>query len=422
VQDASSHSLPSLDRAGALAGKIWGPDQMKLTQKTITTLDLPKGKSETIVFDDDLPGFGVRIRAGGSRCFVFQFKIGGQHRRMTLGSIAAIPPARAREIAGELQAQVRLGRDPSAKKAEDRARAAETMGAVLQNYLAFQRGHLKPRSMVELERHLMKNWKSLHGLQLAKIDRRAVASRLSTIANEKGAPTANRVRAALSGFYAWCIREGLIDNNIVIGTNIQAEKSRDRVLSDNELRRIWEALRSDDYSKIVRLLILTGQRANEIGALRWSEIVGDKIQLPPSRTKNNRGHVIPITSAVQAILDSCQRTGDIVFGRSQGFHGWAWSKERLDQRIKAASDEPVEHWTHHDLRRTMATRMAEVLGVAPHIIEAVLNHSGHKGGVAGIYNRASYTEEKKRALQRWADYIEEIVSGKQPGKVVQLRA
>jgi integrase len=295
------------------------------------------------------------------------------------------------------------------------------MGAVLQNYLAFQRGRLKPRSMIELERHLTKNCKSLHGLQLAKIDRRAVAARLSTVASEKGAPTANRVRAALSGFSAWCIREGLIDNNIVVGTNIQAEKSRERVLSDNEIKRIWDALGADDYSAIVRLLVLTGQRANEIGDLRWSEIVGDKIQLPPPRTKNNRGHTVPITSAVQAIFDSCQRAGDVVFGRSQGFRGWAWGKDRLDQRITAAGGK-LEHWTHHDLRRTMATRMAEVLGVAPHIIEAVLNHvSGHKGGVAGIYNRATYEPQKRVALQKWADHIAAVVSGKQPAKVVQLR-
>src|SRR5262249_49749887 len=159
-----------------------------------------------------------------------------------------------------------------------------------------------------------KNCKSLHKLQLTKIDRRAVAALVSKVANEKGGPTANRVRAGLSGFFAWCMREGLLDHNVVIGTNVQPEESRERVLSDDELKQIWDALGSDDYSTIVRLLMLTGQRANEIGALRWSEIVGDKIQLPPQRTKNNRGHVIPITSTVQAILDGCQRTDDVVFG------------------------------------------------------------------------------------------------------------
>jgi Arm DNA-binding domain len=217
---------------------------MKLTQKTVAALELPKEKSEAIFFDDDLPGFGLRIRAGGARTWVYQFKIGERNRRLTLGSAAAVTPARARESANEIHAQVRLGRDPSAEKVEGRARAAETMAGSLKNYLAFQRGHLKPRSMVELERHLMKNCKSLHGMQLAKVDRRAVAAKLSTVANEKGAPTANHVRAALSGFFAWCIREGLLDNNVVIGTNTQAQKSRDRLL----LLSVWpRTIESQDF-------------------------------------------------------------------------------------------------------------------------------------------------------------------------------
>jgi integrase len=393
---------------------------MKLTQKTIDAITLPKGKSEHFEWDDDLPGFGLRLRRGGARTWIYQYKIAKQNRRITLGNATALSPARAREAAVEIHAKVRLGQDPSAEKAESRARAGETMGTILENYLTFQRGHLKPRSMVELERHLVKDCRSLHGLSLDKIDRRAVATKLSTIANEKGGPTANHVRAALSGFLAWCIREGLVDHNVVVGTNIQAQKSRERVLSDAELKRIWDALGADDYSTIVRLLMLTGQRANEIGALRWSEIAGDIIQLSPARTKNNRGHTIPITAAVRTILDDRHRTGDIVFGRSQGFRGWAWGKERLDERIKATGGE-LEHWTHHDLRRTMATRMAEVLNVAPHVIEAVLSHSGHKTGIHGTYNRAVYEPQKRIALEKWADHLAAIVSGKQPAKVVQLR-
>src|SRR5262245_34615601 len=250
---------------------------MKLTQKTIPALTLPQGKSEAIHFDDDLPGLGLRIRAGGSRSFIFQFKIGGQHRRMSLGSVAAISPARAREIAGELHAKIRLGHDPVADKFERRQRATETMGAALQNYLVYRQSRLKPRSMTEVRRHLMKNCRSLHGLPFAKIDRRTIAARLSGLLAERGPTTTNRCRTALSAFFAWCIREGLLDAKPVIGTNRQAEKSRERVLTDDELKRIWNALGTDDYSTVVKLLMLTGQRANEIGGLRWVEISGDKI-------------------------------------------------------------------------------------------------------------------------------------------------
>ena len=136
---------------------------MKLTKDTVAELKLEDGKSDQIWFDDDLPGFGFRIRASGSRTWIVQFKIGGHHRRIALGSDAVLAPARAREIASEPHAQVRLGRDPSAEKAESQMRAVETMGAVLDNYLAFKRGEIKPRSYVEIERHLMKNAKPLHG-------------------------------------------------------------------------------------------------------------------------------------------------------------------------------------------------------------------------------------------------------------------
>ena len=217
---------------------------MKLTQKAIATLDLPKGKSEAIVFDEDLAGFGLRIRAGGKRTWIYQFKVGNQHRRMTLGSVMALSPQEARETAGKLHAQVRLGRDPSAEKMDSRARAAETMAAVLPSFLEYQRGRLKPRSLVETERHLKKNARPLHPLQLAKIDRRTIAGRVAAVASEKGGPTANRMRSTLSKFFGWAMQEGLLDSNPVIGTNQQKERSRDRVLSDDELKRIWNALDS----------------------------------------------------------------------------------------------------------------------------------------------------------------------------------
>src|SRR5262245_4095839 len=235
---------------------------MRLTQKTIATLMLREGKSESIMFDDDLPGFGFRIRASGSRTWIFQFKIGGQHRRMTLGSAAVLAPARAREIASELHAQVRLGRDPSAERNESKMRAGETMSAILENYLVFKRGELKPRSYVEIERHLMKNARPLHSLPVSKITRRDIAGRISTIAAKLSGSSANRLRAALSAFFAWSVCAGLIDNNPVIGTNCYSEQSRDRVLSDDELKIIWDALDADDYSTVVKLLMLTGQRLN----------------------------------------------------------------------------------------------------------------------------------------------------------------
>ena len=394
---------------------------MKLTQKSIGALTLPPGKSEITYWDEDLGGFGLRIRQGGSRTWVYQYDIGQRTRKMTLGALAALSPARARAAANDLHAKVRLGLDPATEKGERRTQAS--VSEALRTYLAHQRTHLKWRSYVEVERHLLKHCKPLHSLPLAKVDRRTVATRISAIVTSSGNVTANRVRASLAAFFAWSMREGLLDSNPVIGTNRQPEKSRERVLSDAELKIIWDALGRDDYSTVVRLLMLTGQRADEIASLRWSEIVDDEIRLPAERTKNSRAHYVPIAPAVQSILAGRERREDdeFVFGRRQGrpFRGWGVCKAALDQRIKDTGAK-LEHWTHHDLRRTMATRMAES-GTAPHIIEAILNHvSGHKAGVAGIYNRASYEPQKRIALEKWAEHVEALVSGKRPAKVVKL--
>jgi integrase len=396
---------------------------MKLTQKAVTALDVPDGKAEAIFFDDDLPGLGLRLRRGGARTWVYQYKIGRQHRRITLGTATALPLAQARDTARDLHAQVRLGRDPAGEKAEGRVRAAETMEAALRTYLTHARARLRTRSYVEVERHLLKHAKPLHGLQLVKIDRRAVASVISAIAAASGAVASNRTRASLAAFFGWAIREGLTDSNPVAGTGRQPEKSRERVLTDEELRAIWAATNRDDgYSAVVRLLMLTGQRASEIAGLRWSEVEKDRIVLPPERTKNGRLHSVPMSEPVRAILESRPRQDGFVFGRREGrpLTGWSVGKRALDERIRAL-DVSVPPWTLHDLRRTMATRMAD-LGVAPHVIEACLNHvSGHQGGVAGIYNRASYEGQKRQALALWAKYLVTLAEGREV-VVVPLRA
>jgi hypothetical protein len=175
---------------------------MKLTQTTVAALKLPAGKAEVIVFDDDLPGFGLRIRSSGARTWIYQFKLGAQHRRITIGNAAALTVTQARKTAAELHAKVRLGRDPAGEKVEGRVRATETMEASVQDYLAHQRKHLRPKSYAATERHLLVYAKPLLALPLIGINRRAIAARLSMIAAKSGAPSANRMRSSLSGFFA----------------------------------------------------------------------------------------------------------------------------------------------------------------------------------------------------------------------------
>ena len=183
--------------------------------------------------------------------------------------------------------------------------------------------------------------------------------------------------------------------------------SRERVLTRDELRKLWRGLGDDPFSDIVRLLLLTGQRRTEIGRLQWSEVdlARKLIVLPPERTKNGRQHELPLSRQAMAIVERQPRRNSTGFVFSDnGNHDWDRGKARLDGKLGIAP------YTLHDLRRTCATGMAE-LGVQPHIIEAVLNHvSGHKAGVAGIYNRARYEREMRSALQRWADHLDKITA------------
>lgn len=400
---------------------------MKLDPKTIRTLSLPEGKTDETFVDDDLPGLGLRIRAGGSKTWVYRYKLGTRFRRVTLGTLAALTPAQARKTAGDLHAAVRLGRDPQGEKEAGRARAHETMAAALEAYLPYQLSRLRPRSYAEVERHLTKHWRPLHTMPLTAIDRRAVAARLATIAEQSGPVQANRARASLQAFFTWATREGLTDGNPVAATGKRPERSRERVLSLDELKAIWNAT-SDaaDYSAVIRLLMLTGARLNEIAALRWSEVQPAQIVLPASRTKNGRQHEIALAAPARAILDGRpDRPGrDLIFGRrhDRPLSGWTELKGGLDARM-AATGAPLPAWTHHDIRRSVATHMAELLAVQPHVIEAVLNHvSGHKHGVAGIYNRATYEREKRQALDRWAEHLLAAIEERDSKVVPMVRA
>jgi hypothetical protein len=280
------------------------PASAKLTQHAIDTLTLPAGKDDWIYWDPAVRGYGLRLRTGGSRTLVFWYRIGRQRRKLVIGSAEAVRALEGRKRAEILHAEVRLGRDPTAAKAESRARAAETVGAVLPLYLARQKERLRPRAYVEVERHLNTHGKRLHRQPLVGITRRDIAGVLTAIAASKSHATANRVRSSLSAFAGWCIREGLLDSNPVTWTERRPEISRSRLITPEELREIWASLRDDAYGDIIRLLVLSGARREEIGALRWAEVHLDEalIVLPPERVKNKRERVIVLSRPALEIL------------------------------------------------------------------------------------------------------------------------
>lgn len=403
---------------------------MKLTSKNIGLQKLADGKREQIVFDEEVPGFGLRLREGGFRGLIFQYKTGSLTRRIAMGSVDAIDVVKAREDAKDYYARVRLGQDPATDLRDAKVKRADTFEPAAKLFLARQRARLRPRSYVDVERHINVLAKPLHGMELAKIERRHISARLAATEQSSGAITANRLRASLATFFAWAIGQGLTDLNPVTGTNRNEETSRDRVLSPADLRFIWLALPANDYGAIVKLLMLTGQRAGEIADLLRPEIGENEIKLPGERTKNHRAHVIPLSEPAKTILadipakvrpDGSPR--DLIFGTGEGgFSGWSKAKEQLDKRITEINGAPLAPWRIHDLRRSFATHAAES-GVEPHIIEAVLNHiSGSKAGVAGVYNRANYEPAKRTALIRWADQLMAWVDDRESNITPLLRA
>lgn len=414
---------------------------MKLTASNVRTLTVPPGKSEAVFFDDDVSGFGVRVKASGARSFVMCWKMKNasgafEHRRVTIGSVRDTDFSKAKDRAKDIKANVRLGADPANEIKTAKLDAAQTFEANARPFLDAVRASYRPRTYYDLERHLTIYAASLAKKPVARITRHDIAAVLQTVTEDNGAVTANRVRSSLSIFFSWAMQRGHVDANPVVGTEKHSEQSRARVLTPAELRLIWNAAGDDDYGCIVRLLLLTGQRATEIGSLSRAEIAETLIVLPPERTKNHRPHTIPLAPAALAIIERQEqqhgRDRQFLFGRGEGgFAGWSKSKERLDCRItKANGGKAIAHWTPHDLRRSFATyigggldahqlaklpkadrELAIGLGIQPHVVEAILNHiSGSKAGVAGVYNRSTYEKEKRDALNQWAAHVAVIVS------------
>ncbi len=391
---------------------------MRLTKQSVARLTIPQGKSEALIFDDALSGFGIRLRAGGRRTWVVQYRTGQKQRRVTLGTVEALDADAARKEAKSVLARAQLGSDPQAEKRLAAARASLTLGAVVDRYLSiYAELHHRPRTLQEVRRSLTQHWRTLHEVPVHRITRASIASRLTEIATESGPTSANRARSYLSAALTWATRQGLIDANPVVGTGRPApEVSRDRVLSDDELRLIWACASSGDYAAILKLLILTGQRREEVAGLTWEELALDRRNwtIGRQRSKNGSQHEVPLSDAAVAILEArLRRPGrSLVFGAGAGsFSGWSRAKEALDARVAAVNGKALVPWRLHDLRRTAATRMAD-LGTQPHVIEAVLNHlSGFRGGLGGVYNRSPYAAEKRAALELWASHLMQLLDG-----------
>jgi integrase len=348
--------------------------------KTKLTETLVKNLSRnSVVWDAEITGLGIR-RQRRDRIFVLR----RNGRQVALGEWPVLSVKDARDAAID-RLRVRI------------AGNAARFSDVAEKYLAAGQW----RRRCEIERHLKEDCLAFASLRLSSIDRQKISALLGEI-EKRGGATRNRVRASLSALWTYAIAEGLAENNPVTGTRKAEERSRDRVLTQAEIRTLWHGLPPGRYGDIVRLLLLTAQRRSEIAELRASEIILDeepRIVLSADRTKSDRPHVVPLAPQAIAILKPYLRAGDdLIFKNGIAF---SRHKAELDATLR------LKPWRHHDLRRGAASGMAEWLGIAPHIIEAILNHS--RQGVAGTYNRSTYPKEAREALTRWADYVDGLV-------------
>jgi hypothetical protein len=284
---------------------------VKLTKDAVARLELPTDGPERVVWDSDIPGFGVRLRSSGATWF-FRYRFGHRQPRMTIGAVNAISAAQARAVASKLYAQVKLGQDPAGDRASALERATETMGLVLRQYLVHKQAELRPGSFGNVDRHLTKHAIPLHRLELAKAaDRRTIASLLTKIAEDSGPREANSVKGSLGGFFLWALGQGLLDgNDPTTGiANFPLKGPRTHVPTDADMVKILRALPPGDYGAIVMLLALTLTRRAEMGDLAWSEVdfPAGLIRLPATRTKTGVAREVPMSTPVRRILETRPR-------------------------------------------------------------------------------------------------------------------
>ncbi len=399
------------------------------------------GASRREIPDGRIGGLYLIIQPSGAKSWAFRYRAAGVPKKLTLGKWPMVDLKTAREHATQAYLSSQRGGDPAAERVAARvASRAPKVSAdrdlVEEVVDAFIRRYAKPnqKSWAETKRILDREvvnrpegqgWRGRH---LAEIGRADVHELLDGVVDRGSPIMANRVLAALRKMCAWSVDRGIITASPCTGIKAPtAERSRDRVMSDDELRGVWAATDAIGwpFRDLVRLLLLTGQRRDEVGRMRWSELDldGKTWTLPRERAKNGVAHVVPLSEPVLAILSALPRIGasDFVFtvtGRT-AVSGFSNAKERIDALLAVSHGEPVPAWVFHDLRRTAATGLAR-LGTALPVVERVLNHvSGSFGGIVGVYQKHGFADEKRHALNAWGAFVERL--GGEPGaNVVQM--
>lgn len=389
------------------------------------------GPKDLLLWDDKLPGFGLKVTPAGSKVYLFQYRLhggrAGKVRRFTIGKHGALTPDQARTRASALSAQVTQGADPQGDKTIKRREAVElAFPAYLDSYASdcLKTGWKASAGEVEamLRNHALP---SLKAKSLPEITRADIAAVMRPV--KKHPALASKLFAVLRHLFRHAVSEGDLPTSPMEGMKPPpVPKARDRVLEDWELVLLWKAAGVVGYpfGPMVRNLMLTGQRREEVAALPWAELrQGEAMwQLPGDRAKNGQPVDTPLSSLVVAELnalskgDKWPRRGFVFTTTGKAFFsGYSKAKKRLDAAVAKLNDgTALERWTLHDLRRTLATGMQR-LGVRFEVTEAILNHvSGSRSGVAGVYQRHHWGPEKRTALGLWSAHVSAVIAGFSP--------
>lgn len=394
---------------------------VKLTKKLIDSFDFDPTASKDIRWDSEISGFGLRIYKSCKKSFILSYRQNGNKRLYTIGQYGNITLDQARELARKRLGEVADGKDPLAIRKASRKKNEWTVKKAFVDFLKrYAKVHNK--HWEETERIFEIDVLPVIGKKpIDEVKKEDILKILDKVMARGSKTMANRTLAAMRKFFNWCIERDLIKFSPAYKISPPAKTiSRDRVLSDMELKEIWEASLEIGYpfGHLVRFLMLTAQRRGETVNMEWDQIDEEKRNwtIPRENTKTDRAHTIPLSYTAYAILKDCSYLGDFVFtsAGSKPFENISRGKRELDRKLKKRRKEQkmpaMLAWKIHDLRRTAASGMAR-LGIEPHIIEKVLNHiSGTFGGVAGVYNRYHYTAEIGKALVLWESHLRGILN------------
>jgi len=359
------------------------------------------------VHDVLCPGFSLRVFPSGRKVYTVKYRYGVKQRRLPLGVHPRISLQEARAKAIEALRLVDDGIDPAAR----RRQLGMTVEAICGDFIR-QYARPRNRSWKEAERILQREFVAVHGQRDIREIKRHDILELMDGAIERGAAyQANRIHSNLRKLFNWCLERGIIDTSPVLGTKPPTrEQARDRVLTDDEIRAVLHVCAKDAYPfrQFVPLLLATAQRRGEVSQMKWSQLDLDAKQwvIPAELSKNGKPHVVPLNDFALRLLAEVPRFTDCdwVFTTTRRSPISGFSKAL--RHIHAESETTA--WRYHDLRRTAASGMARA-GIAPHVVEKVLNHiSGTISGVAAVYNRYGYDAERREALDKWGTFLEDL--------------